>query len=86
MSRDSSKRTEVGLSAKGLLNVPRNVYEDDFTFIVGDSHYKCPSMFAAFLSRRIGSLQSIDPTIREYQISTTDPHKYFSKLLLFVQV
>jgi hypothetical protein len=81
MSRDSSKRIEVGLSAKGLINVPRNVYENDFIFIVGDSHYKCPSVFAAFLSRRIGSLQSIDPTIREFHISTKDPHNYFSKIV-----
>jgi hypothetical protein len=72
---------EVGLSAKGLINVPRNVYENDFTFIVGDSHYKCPSVFAAFLSRRIGSLQSIDPTIHEFHISTKDPHNYISKIV-----
>jgi hypothetical protein len=81
MSRNLSERIEVGLSAKGLINVPRNVYENDFTLIVDDSHYKCPSVFAAFLSRRIGSLQSIDPTIREFHISTKDPHKYFSRIV-----
>jgi hypothetical protein len=78
MSRDLSKRIEVGLSAKGLINVPRNVYENDFTFIVGDLHYKCPSVFAVCLSHRIGSLQSIDPTILEFHISIKDPHNDFS--------
>jgi hypothetical protein len=81
MSRDSSKRIEVGLSARGLISVPRNVYENDFTVIVGDSHDKCSSVFAAFLSHRIGSLQSTDPTIREFNIATKDPHKYFSKIV-----
>jgi hypothetical protein len=78
---DPSRNIEVSLSAKGLLNIPRNMYENDFTFFVRDSHYECPSVFAAFLSRQIGSLQSIDPTIREFHISTKDPHKYFSKIV-----
>jgi hypothetical protein len=81
MSSDPSRNIKVGLSAKCLQNIPRNVYENDFTFIVNDSHYKCPTIFAAFLSRRIGSLQSIDPTIREFHMSTKDPHKYFSKIV-----
>jgi hypothetical protein len=71
----------VGLSAKGLLSLPRNVYEDDFIFIVGDSHYKCSSVFAAFFSHQIGSLHLIDPTIREFHSSMKDRDKYFSKII-----
>jgi hypothetical protein len=81
MSEDPSRRIEVGLSAKGVINIPRNISENDFTFIVGDSQYISPSVFALVLSRRIVSLQSFNPTIREFHISTKDPHKYFSKIV-----
>jgi hypothetical protein len=81
MSCKSSKKVEVTLSAKGLGNIPRNIYKNDFRFIVGDLCYECGSMFAAFLSPRIGSLQSIDPTIQEFSIETKDPHEYFARIL-----
>jgi hypothetical protein len=76
----SSKKVEVTLSAKGLGNIPRNVDRRDFRFIVGDLCYECGSMSAAFLSPRIGSLQSIDPTIQEFVIQTKDPHEYFARI------
>jgi hypothetical protein len=44
---------ELALSAKGLRNLPMNVYENDFTFIVGESRYDCPSFIDSFLSPRI---------------------------------
>jgi hypothetical protein len=78
---EQSKKIKVALSANGLVNVPRNVYKNDFTFIVGDSRYECPSVFAAFISPRIGSLQRNDATIDEFEIETKDPRHYFSHIV-----
>jgi hypothetical protein len=72
---------EIGLSAKGLGNLPRNVYEDDFAFLVGDRVYRCPSFVASFLSPRICRLQTNDPTIREFRIETPDPNEDFERIL-----
>jgi hypothetical protein len=72
---------EINLSAKGLGNLPRNVYENDFTFIVGDYRYDCPSFIASFLSPRICDLQMKDATLREFYIETSDPTELFPKLL-----
>jgi hypothetical protein len=72
---------EIGLSAKGLGNLPRNVYENDFTFVVGDSQYCCPSVVACFLSPRICDLQRNDPTIQEFHIDTPDPNHSFESIL-----
>jgi hypothetical protein len=53
----------VGLSAKGLANIPRNIDENDFTFTIGEDR---------FLSPRIGHLQVSDSTLREFIITTKD--------------
>jgi hypothetical protein len=68
---------QVGLSAKGLANIPRNIYENDFTFIIGEDKYKCPLFIAAFLSPLIGQLQVSGSTIREFVIATKDPEHCF---------
>jgi hypothetical protein len=81
MSNTTLSGVELTLSAKGLGNLPKNVYENDFTFIVGESHYHCPSFLASFLSPRICHLQKKDPTLREFSIETKDPTYLFEKLL-----
>jgi hypothetical protein len=45
-----SRRIKVDLSAKGRMNVPRNVYENDFIFSVGDSHYRVHEFCILFFS------------------------------------
>jgi hypothetical protein len=77
----SQTGVEISLSAKGFRNLPRNVYENDFTFIVGENLYYCPSFVASFLSPRICDLQKKDPTLREFHIETKDPTHLFEKLL-----
>jgi hypothetical protein len=72
---------EIALSAKGLRNLPKNVYENDFTFIVDKSCYHCPSFLASFLSPRICRLQMKDPTLREFHIETDDPTDLFETIL-----
>jgi hypothetical protein len=77
----SETGVEISLSAKGFGNLPRNVYDNDFIFIVGDNRYSCPSCVASFLSPRICHLQMTDPTLREFYIETNDPTNLFPKLL-----
>jgi hypothetical protein len=67
----------VHLSSRGLANLGNNVYENDFTFVVGEERYQCPSFIATFLSPRIAQQQLIDPTIEEYKIESADPNHYF---------
>jgi hypothetical protein len=72
---------EVGLSEKGFAHLPRKNYSDDFTFIVGDQLYSCPSFIASFLSPRIGGLLRADPTIDHFVITTEDPSVEFPHFL-----
>jgi hypothetical protein len=61
--------------------LPKNVYENDFTFIVGENRYYCPSFVASFLSPRICDLQKKDPTLQEFCIETEDPTNLFEQLV-----
>jgi hypothetical protein len=61
-------------------------HEDDLLFIVGEMHRRCPSVFAAGLSRLVSSLQAIDPPIREFNTSMKDQQKYVQTFLDFVHV
>jgi hypothetical protein len=79
MSKDSS--LTFGLSAQGLGNLSKHIYDNDFTFIVDDQHYECPRFIAGFLSPKICELQSNDPTVQEFMIETKDPHSYFKTFL-----
>jgi hypothetical protein len=81
MSNEPSRLVTIALSANGLANIPRNVYDDNFTFLVGESRYECPSISAAFVSPRIATLQKSDPTIQNLMIETKDPHDYFSYII-----
>jgi hypothetical protein len=69
------------LSANGLTNWQRGIYENDFTFILQDARYDCPLFIATFLSPRVANLLSSDPTIRELQIKTRDPNHFFTGVL-----
>jgi hypothetical protein len=73
---------ELGLSATGLRNLHENVFEKDFTFMVGSDRWQCPSFIAAFLSPRIAALQASDPILHEFTITTNDSCRYFESFLL----
>jgi hypothetical protein len=81
MSIKKSIDVEVTLSAKGLRNLPKNVYEHDFTFIVCENRYDCPSFLASFVSPRICSLQKKDVTLQEFYIETEDPTDLFKTII-----
>jgi hypothetical protein len=77
----SNSRLPLSLSAKGLQRLEGLSHESDFTFIVGDKRYPCPSFVAEFLSPRVSSLRSADITIDEFSIETADPDYQFGPLL-----
>jgi hypothetical protein len=57
----------VSLSAKGMLNLTN--YENDFTFIVGQSTYQCPCFVAEFLSPLIAKLRHNDQTVNIFHVN-----------------
>jgi hypothetical protein len=71
----------LSLSATGLQRLEGVNHDRDFTFIVGDERYDCPSFVAEFLSPRITTLRSQDITIDEFTVNTEDPNHYFGTLL-----
>jgi hypothetical protein len=58
----------------------RNLYENDFRFIVGDGEYSCPSFIADFLSPRVTELRASDATIADLRIGIEDPNHFFLKM------
>jgi hypothetical protein len=69
------------LSVKGLQRLEDVHHARDFTFIVGDERYSCPSFVAEFVSPRVSFLRSQDITIGEFSIETADPDHFFRILL-----
>jgi hypothetical protein len=81
MSNRTLADLEISLSPKGLGNLAKHLYGNDFTFIVGENLYQCPSFIASFLSARICHHQSNDATLRTFSIETADPTHSFEKIL-----
>jgi hypothetical protein len=79
--RAEAPSLDVGLSAKGLANIPRRV--DDFTFLVGSRRYHCPSLIAEFLSPRVSELHGIDDTVREFcvEVDAEDARDVFGAFI-----
>jgi hypothetical protein len=71
----------ASLSAKGMLNLTN--YENDFTFIVGQSTYQCPCFLAEFLSPRIASLRHNGRTVDIFHVNlhSEDDCSAFSSFL-----
>jgi hypothetical protein len=58
----------IGLSAKGLANIPQNNYANDFTVYAANRPDVCPSSIAEFLSPVGSALRQNDPTFHEYHL------------------
>jgi hypothetical protein len=70
-----------GLSAPGLASIAVRDWSDDFTFILGDHHYRCPSSVAQFLSPLVSKLHLIDATISELRLEVKDRDNFFGSVL-----
>jgi hypothetical protein len=77
----STTPRQVALSARGLSHIQYGDDMNDFEFIVGDEHYRCPWFIASFLSSRIAKLRSVDNTICQFLIGTKDQGNEFSRFL-----
>jgi hypothetical protein len=71
----------VQLSALGVSNLSVARFEKDFTFIVGEAHYRVPQCIAVILSRPLAVMSGADPTLCEYRVHTNDDGNYFNDVL-----
>jgi hypothetical protein len=76
--KDSKGTIKVKLSASGIANIPM---QNDFIFIIGKSHYRCPSFVADFLWPKLARLPAIDPAIDRSIISASDCYCDFDSFL-----
>jgi hypothetical protein len=76
--KDSTATEKLRLSTSGLSNIRM---QNDFDFIVGGSHHRCPSFVADFLSPKIARLHNADPTIDNFVISASDRHGDFDSFV-----
>jgi hypothetical protein len=81
MTVDKMSGRCVTLSAKGLTNIVRENYQNDFKFIFGGQDYDCPFFVAEFLSRRISNYRRNDCTISEIEIESKDASNCFAKFI-----
>jgi hypothetical protein len=77
----SASAIHLSLSVNALQRLEQVHHESDFTFIVGDQRYPCPSFVAEFLSPRLCSLRSQDVTIDDFSIETADSSHQFATFL-----
>jgi hypothetical protein len=69
------------LSSRGLANVAIQDCSQEFTFVVGDHHYRCRSSIAQSVSLRVSSLYWIDATISEVRLEVEGENKFFGSVL-----
>jgi hypothetical protein len=67
----------ASLSASGLRAL-NGRHPNDFSFVVDESSYSCPSFVAEFLSPRLLQVRTIDPTVQELRLEISDPDQHFS--------
>jgi hypothetical protein len=72
----------VCLSSAAMKNIIIGNIQEDFDFLVGGQVYKCLRILAAFLSPRICLSHSVDPSIAEYFLETSDLNDQFQLFLL----
>ena len=73
------------LSNDALKTLNFNLYEKDFTFIVGENEYNVSKIFADFVSPNVNKQHKVDPTSNTYYIPKYDDSNefnYFKKLNL----
>lgn len=72
---------DLKLSSKGIANIPVELYDDNFEFIISGVIHKCTLITAEFLSPKICALRRADPSISEYTFEAADPLNKFGEFL-----
>jgi hypothetical protein len=68
---------DVCLSSAAIQNIVTDQIQEDFEFVVGGQEYKCSRIIAEFLSSRVRVSHSVDPSIAEYFVETSDSNDEF---------
>jgi hypothetical protein len=74
---------DVCLSSAAIKNIILDQIQKDFIFVVGCQMYKCPRSIARLLSPRVGLAHSVDPSIAEYFVETSDLDEQFKLFMSF---
>jgi hypothetical protein len=72
---------DMCLRSAAIQNIVTDKIEEDFTFFVGGQKYNCPSIMAEFLSARVCLSHSVDPSMAEYFVETSDFNDEFQLFL-----
>jgi hypothetical protein len=82
----SNGRFCIGLSSKGLSNIPDHQKMRNFTFIIGNRRHLCLQFTASFVSPRIGRLLMFDCSMTEYDLGLSDPAAVSTHFFHFLAV
>lgn len=66
------KEDSITLLEKSISNVPLQVYNKDFKFIVNGKDFLTTKIIADLISRKISNMHYNDPTVSEYHINTNE--------------
>ena len=78
-----SQINSIKLQTSCILNVPFEVYGNNFSFIVNDKEYKTNKIVADLISPYISKIHSTDPTFDKFHIKTKQQGD-FSNVLQFI--
>lgn len=72
--------SQIQLGTTSILNVPLQIYDNDFTFIVNGEEFKTSRIISDILSPKISAQHQNDPTIKKFTIKTKS-QGHFSYIL-----
>ncbi|KAK8849360.1 hypothetical protein M9Y10_018759, partial [Tritrichomonas musculus] len=73
---------KIQLKATSILNVPLQLYEEDFSFVVNGEEFKTSRIISDLLSPKICQLRMNDPTLNMYVINTSEQGNFSNVLKL----
>ena len=77
-----SETSKLQLKESSILNVPLQIYEKNFTFIVNGEEFKTSQLISDLLSPKISKMHATDPTIDNYTLNTKHPGNFSNILQL----
>ncbi|KAK8899377.1 hypothetical protein M9Y10_001692 [Tritrichomonas musculus] len=82
------EKNQIKLETSTILNVPFQMYDKDFTFIVNGEEFQTCRIVADILSPKISANHITDPTINQYSITTREKgdFSFFLQLLNFNEI
>ena len=75
--------SKVSLKYSCIMNIPLQLYSDEFVFVVNNKEFKTNKLIADILSPKISNVHLIDPTFNKYFINTTYEGDFSHILLVY---